>query len=462
MERSKSIVKQASTCGKLITILSIDGGGIRGVIPATILSFLESELQKLDGDDVRIADYFDVIAGTSTGGLVTAMLAAPDENNRPLFAAKDIKSFYLEHSPKIFPQIGGFLAPVRRMFRSLWGPKYSGTYLHSLIREKLGGVRLHETLTNVIIPTFDIKQLHPTIFSSYEVKRKSSLDACLSDICIGTTAAPTYFPAHYFETKDSEGSSNREFHLIDGGIAANNPVILLSVQLTLFDAVNATCSDRSKLGFFQALVAVGEVTKEVHKKNPDHFPHEAMDYRKFLLISLGTGSAKVEGKYRAKSASQWGVFGWLLGGGSTPLVDVLMQSCADIVDIHLSVVFQALRSESNYLRIEDDTLTGAVSSADISTKENLDDLVTVGERLLKKPVSRVNLETGVFEPVGNGEGTNEDALRRFARLLSDERRLRKLRSCQWWKSPSNSRIRNPVRKDRIRAIKTTRAVPTSS
>ncbi|XP_065049973.1 patatin-like protein 2 [Musa acuminata AAA Group] len=433
MERSKSIVKQASACGKLITILSIDGGGIRGVIPATILSFLESELQKLDGDDVRIADYFDVIAGTSTGGLVTAMLAAPDENNRPLFAAKDIKSFYLEHSPKIFPQIGGFLAPVRRMFRSLWGPKYSGTYLHSLIREKLGGVRLHETLTNVIIPTFDIKQLHPTIFSSYEVKRNSSLDACLSDICIGTTAAPTYFPAYYFETKDSEGSSSREFHLIDGGIAANNP----------------------------ALVAVGEVTKEVHKKNPDHFPREAMDYRKFLLISLGTGSAKVEGKYRAKSASRWGVFGWLLGGGSTPLVDVLMQSCADIVDIHLSVVFKALRSESNYLRIEDDTLTGAVSSADISTKENLDDLVTVGERLLKKPVSRVNLETGVFEPVGNGEGTNEDALRRFARLLSDERRLRKLRSPA--SGGNHHRIQEYVTpKDRIRAVKTTRAIPTSS
>ncbi|RWW50841.1 hypothetical protein BHE74_00042863 [Ensete ventricosum] len=371
MERSNSIVKQASTRGNLITILSIDGGGIRGVIPATILSFLESELQVRGASRTN---YFDVIAGTSTGGLVTAMLAAPDETNRPL----------------------GFLAPVRRMLRSLWGPKYSGTYLHSLIREKLGGVRLHETLTNVIIPTFDIKQLHPTIFSSYQllqVKHKSSLDACLSDICIGTTAAPTYFPAHYFETKDSEGSTNREFHLIDGGVVANNP----------------------------ALVAVGEVTKEVHKKNPDYFPHEAMDYRKFLLISLGAGSAKVEGKYRAKSASRWGVFGWLLGGGSTPLVDVLMQSCSDIVDIHLSVVFRALRSESNYLRIEvpatalhsDDTLTGAVSSADISTKENLDDLVTVGERLMKKPVSRVNLETGVFEPVGNGEGTNEDALRRW-------------------------------------------------
>lgn len=61
-------------------------------------------LQELDGEDVRLVDYFDVIAGTSTGGLITSMLSAPDTNNKPLFAAKDIVPFYLEHSPKIFPQ----------------------------------------------------------------------------------------------------------------------------------------------------------------------------------------------------------------------------------------------------------------------------------------------------------------------------------------------------------------------
>lgn len=61
-------------------------------------------MQKLDGEDARLADYFDVIAGTSTGGLLTTMVTAPNEKNLPLYAAKDIKDFYLEHGPKIFPQ----------------------------------------------------------------------------------------------------------------------------------------------------------------------------------------------------------------------------------------------------------------------------------------------------------------------------------------------------------------------
>ncbi|KAG8369491.1 hypothetical protein BUALT_Bualt14G0019200 [Buddleja alternifolia] len=314
---SKLFEIEESVFGKLVRILCIDGGGIRGIIPGVILSYLESELQKLDGEDERLADYFDVIAGTSTGGLVTAMLTAPNENNRPLFAAKDIKKFYLDECPKIFPQHCSYTTlghTTARVITAFSGPKYDGKYLHSLVKEKLGDLKLHQTLTHVVIPTFDIKTLQPVIFSTYE----------------------------------------------DG---------------------------------------------------------------RFLLLSLGTGSAKTEEKYDAEGASKWGVLGWLLNAaGSTPLFDVFNRASGDMVDFHISTFFQALNSQQNYLRIQDDALSGVMSSVDIATKENLDDLVKVGEKLLKKAVSRVNLENGIYETCN--QGTNEEALIRLAQVLSKEKRLR--------------------------------------
>ncbi|GLU04305.1 hypothetical protein SLE2022_214600 [Rubroshorea leprosula] len=399
MDSPKSLL-QPPTNGNLITILSIDGGGIRGIIPGTILTFLETQLQKLDGEEARLSDYFDVIAGTSTGGLVTAMLSTPNETNRPLFAAKDIKDFYLEHCPKIFPQDSSALfAPATNLVRSLSGPKYDGKYLHEVIREKLGEKTLTQTLTNVVIPTFDIKNLQPTIFSSFQVKNDPCLNALLSDICISTSAAPTYLPAHHFETEDYINGKLREFNLVDGSVAANNPT----------------------------LVAISEVTKEITKGNLDFFSIKANDYSRFLVISLGTGTAKSEGKYSALNAAKWGLLGWLTSDHSTPLVDVFTQASSDMVDFHLATVFQALDSEESYLRIQDDTLTGPLASVDVATEKNLEDLVKVGEELLKKPVSRVNLDYGHVEAIGSKE-TNAEALIRMAAILSEEKRLRDMRS----------------------------------
>ncbi|XP_040998534.1 patatin-like protein 2 isoform X1 [Juglans microcarpa x Juglans regia] len=429
MEAKNIVPLQPPTYGNVITVLSIDGGGIRGLIPGTILDFLESEFQKLDGEDARIADYFDVIAGTSTGGLVTAMITAPNEKNRPVFAAKDIKDFYLNHCPKIFPQNNFPLFPLTaKIFKALSGPKYDGKYLHNLVREKLGSTRIHQTLTNVVIPSFDLKRLQPTVFSSYEVKKNPSLDALLSDVCIATSAAPTYLPPYYFETKDQEGNV-REFNLTDGGVAANNPVSFKLFQI-LPDTNNSNFSitgvNLQNWCLFQALLAIGEVTKEILRGSPDFFPIKPMDYGRFLVISLGTGSNKDEEKYKAPDAAKWGILDWLTRGGSTPIIDVFSQASADMVDVHLSEVFQALHSEESYLRIQDDTLIGVVSSVDVATTKNLDDLVKVGDELLKKRVSRVNLDTGLFEP-SNSE-TNAEALIRFAKLLSQERHLRHARS----------------------------------
>ncbi|KAK8354323.1 hypothetical protein V6Z11_A05G213200 [Gossypium hirsutum] len=359
---------QAPTYGNLITVLSIDGGGIRGLIPGTILAFLESQLQKLDGEEARLADYFDVITGTSTGGLVTAMLTTPDPNN----------------------EIAPFSLPKISMISILNTAQKSSPKI-------VGRNPIAPNMTNVVIPTFDIKQLQPKIFSSYEVKNNPCKNALLSDICIGTSAAPTYLPAHQFETKDSTGKV-QEFHLIDGGIAANNPT----------------------------LIAINEVSKEITRGSPDFFPINPNDYARFQVLSLGTGSQKCEEKYPAHMAAKWGLLGWLTCEHSTPLIDVFMQASSDMVDFQNATVFKALKSENSYLRIQDDTLSGTVASVDIATKENLENLVKVGENLLKKPVSRVNVENGKFEP--SNQGTNEEALIRLAQVLSKEKRLRDMTS----------------------------------
>ncbi|GLT69811.1 hypothetical protein SLA2020_419330, partial [Shorea laevis] len=373
------------SCRNLITILSIDGGGIRGIIPGVILACLESELQKLDGGEARIADYFDVIAGTSTGGLVTIMLTAPNEKNRPLFAANDIKDFYLKHCPDIFPQSScPLLAPVKKLFNFLSGHKYDGKYLQELLGKKLGNTKLHQTLTNVVIPAFDIKTNQPVFFSTYEAKRNPSLDALLSDVCIGTSAAPTYLPPHYFTTKNTTNSSTeediREFNLIDGGVAANNPT----------------------------LVAMREAKKGMTEVAT-----------RFLVISLGTGSNRsTKDKHSAKDGAKWNLCGWL-----PRMVKIFTRAGAYMVDYHIS---GELKTDDNYIRIQDDTLSGALGSIDIATKKNLDDLVEVGEKLLKNPVSKVNMETRSIEPCG--QESNADALKRFAKILSDEKRRRNLNS----------------------------------
>ncbi|KAH7511489.1 hypothetical protein FEM48_ZijujUnG0008100 [Ziziphus jujuba var. spinosa] len=317
--------------GSRVTILSVDGGGVRGIIPAVILSYLEAKLQEIDGPNARLADYFDVIAGTSTGGLVSAMLAAPDDQHyppRPLFDAKSIVDFYMDKCPSIFP------------------PRYV-------------------------------------------VKDNQSLDAKLSDICIATSAAPTYLPSYKFK------NTGKEFNLVDGGVAANNPTF----------------------------VAITEVVKEISKRNPALSNFEATDYSPFLVLSLGTGSCSSDGYYDAGEASKWGSWQWIIHGGQgCPLIDCFSQASVDMVDYHISVLFDSHDSGYNYLRIDYDKLTKEEGQMDLATQENLKNLKDVGDKLLTLPVSRKNLDTGKLEPFG--DQTNKQALDSFAKALSREKKAR--------------------------------------
>uniref|UniRef100_A0A453DST0 Patatin n=4 Tax=Aegilops tauschii subsp. strangulata TaxID=200361 RepID=A0A453DST0_AEGTS len=186
---------------------------------------------------------------------------------------------------------------LQSLMRSMMGPKYNGEYLHSVVKELLGDTRVGDTLNNVVIPTFDIKLLQPTIFSTYNAMKDKSKNALLSDVCISTSAAPTYLPGHHFRTEQEDGKV-REFNLIDGGVAANNPTLL----------------------------AMTDVSKQILMGNPDFFPIKPADYGKFMILSLGTGTAKIEEKFDAAECSKWGLLGWLYNRGATPIIDSFSQA----------------------------------------------------------------------------------------------------------------------------------------
>ncbi|KAI3500501.1 hypothetical protein L1887_36323 [Cichorium endivia] len=379
------------------TILSIDGGGVRGIIPATIIAFLESKLQEIDGPNARIADYFDVIAGTSTGGLMTTMLAAPDYRNRPLYAARDINGFYFQHSPKIFPQLSriNFVNSVAGVFGEVSGPKYDGKYIRSLTKALLRNMTIKQTLTDIVIPAFDIKHLQPTIFSTAQAKEIAWKNAQLADVCISTAAAPTYFPPYYFETRDVDGTKHT-FDLIDGGVAANNPT----------------------------QIALTHMSKEVLMGKYRLAGSNHIDARRMLVLSLGTGMQKHTERYTAQVAARWGLLSWIFDNGSTPILHIYSDASSDMVDIHVSTYFRAFKAEKNYLRIQEENLTGDQTSVDISTMENMKALETIGKKLLEKNVTRLDVETGKIKDVA-GEGTNAQALTHFARLLCAERKRRR-------------------------------------
>ncbi|BAT96843.1 Patatin-like protein [Vigna angularis] len=365
--------------GNLITILSIDGGGVRGLIPAVVLNHLEKSLQAWD-KSALLADYFDVIAGTSTGGLMTALLSAPNPQDptRPLLNTTQVIDFYQNYGPSIFDQ-------NRVWDNSFPGPKYDGKFLHNLASELLQNTRLSETLTNVVIPTFDLKKLHPVIFSNFQLKEVPSFDAKLSDICIGTSAAPTYLPPYYFKNGDTE------FNLIDGGVAATNP----------------------------AMAALTEVIKQQKEKNPYMTPKNSKENINILLLSIGCGTAEAVG-VDAQIAEQFSANQWAATGLATGAYDY---GSKDMTEFYISTAYPGLQSSDYYLRIQEYNLDPSMDALDNATAVNLKNLEKVGYNLLNEPVLRKNVAT--FVPEEEEEwGTNAQALERLAEVLYREKKLR--------------------------------------
>lgn len=93
-------------------------------------------------------------------------------------------------------------------------------------------------------------------------------------------------------------------------------------------------------------------TGTVFPGDPDESPTQALKYDMHLVISLGTGTSKMEKKYNAEMAEKWGILGWIHSEGNSPLINAFISASADMVDHYMSLIFKSIRCEHNYLLIE--------------------------------------------------------------------------------------------------------------
>ena len=193
-------------------ILSIDGGGIMGTQPASSPS-LEEDL------DRPIGEYFDLIAGTSTGGILAIGLAMG-------LPARDLLDLYVRRGPHIFGQSGGALASFAgdawRRLKHIVTPKHDADLLRSELSTVLGSRRIGDARTRLVIPAWDADHRGVYIFkTAHHPRLKTDYKRLAVDAAMATAAAPTYYKRH--RTAEDVG-------LLDGGVWANNPIALAVVE----------------------------------------------------------------------------------------------------------------------------------------------------------------------------------------------------------------------------------------
>jgi len=307
----------------MIRILSIDGGGIRGIIPAMVLG----ELERLAGRPA--ASLFDLMAGTSTGGIIVCALAMPGRDGEPSIEAGELVRFYEEKGRKIFHRS---LVRIVATLDGLVEERYSSKALENILHEFFGEVRLRQALTPLLVPAYEIERRSPFFFKSHRAVRNDAYDFLMWEVARATSAGPVYFePARIFS------GAVISYALVDGGVFANNP---------------AMCALTEMISLWE-----GEA--------------EA------LMVSLGTGQQNRPIPY--DKARKWGLRGWAL-----PLFDVMMDGVSDTVDYQLS----QLLDPSRYFRFQTE-LTIADDDMDDVSPLNIQHLKRQAEKLIAREHARL-------------------------------------------------------------------------
>lgn len=324
---------------KFVRILSIDGGGIRGIIPGMILTSLEKKLQeRTQSNKTRLSDYFDLIAGTSTGGILSCAYLTIDKHSTqavhpPLaYSAPYVADLYLKYGDIIFKH--HFLR---------WGilkEKYDADGLEKILNIFFEDSMLTDLLKPCLITSYDIEGRKGHFFRQHKAKTDQFYNFKVKDVARATSAAPTYFP-----TETARSEMDVGFSLIDGGVFVNNP----------------------------ALCAYSEARQEFKREHEEYH----VTAKDIVILSLGTGSTRKP--IENDKAEHWGAIQWI-----KPLIEVMMSGVADTVDYQLEQIYDSIHANNQYLRINQELPEYIDGSMDNTDPENIQRLKEFGIKLAQK------------------------------------------------------------------------------
>lgn len=324
-----------------VRVLSIDGGGIRGLIAAHIIAALEEAAGR------PCAGMFDLVCGTSSGGILATALVHPTMRA----TGRDLVAFYEQDGPRIFNRT--ILRRLSSLF-SLADEKYSDSHFNAVLKRQFSAQTLLSALPGnvkdqpeLLITTYDIERRAPFLFKSWrargdrwdcddENERSQDRDAKLWEIARATAAAPTFF-----EPFPVTLASGKRAPLIDGGVYANNPAMI-------------------------GYVAARRIF------------HCGQDV---LIISLGTGEDRAAIPFAA--ARNWGLIEW-----SRSIFRVLLGGSSDVVDYQLKELLPG--AYWRLTRMFDGEQARRLGSIDDTSKRNLAALGTFSRLLVEEQADSIS------------------------------------------------------------------------
>ena len=336
-----SISRQKKTRKKQqkLRVLSLDGGGIRGIIPAQILAYIEHRIQNLvDNPNAKLVDYVDLMAGTSTGGILTLLyLMGNDENSKsPILSAQEVLEIFLSQGAGVFaPPLSDQLNRSSKNAQN----KYGVVELEARLKDLLGSQSgLSSLVKPTLVTAYDILNREPVLFDSWSACYGSDKDYLAWEVARATSAAPGFFePAKV-------NGYGRSDALIDGSVFAANP---------------AMC----------ALTVASSLPFSKLKKSS--FTKDCPDLEDMMVLSISTGASKNAIDPSSLTGSR---LGWI-----RPVIEVLLAGNAEAVDYQLKQLFPAGKnSNKNYFRLEPQ-LIGNSNEIDNVDSQNLTNLEEAGK-----------------------------------------------------------------------------------